>query len=201
MRPIIYTGEPVPVQYLVQMRFTDWYKMNDFPIVALRLNTVWRIRLGPVLFLNRETFLLYMVLRGRKCKTKTLHLCFFVVRTKKHQTYLFEAETGKPFCTTFERGYNCYFLWPNRSKPRCRCPASTKCVLWHDAFKIFRMRSSTLVSSNRLSHALTRNLGSTQQKTCTISCLVSCLIKLYNSLICAYKKGILLVAWQQQLIQ
>jgi hypothetical protein len=41
--------------------------------------------------------------------------------------------------------------------------------------------------SDRPSHAFTRNLGSTQQTTCTMSCLVSCLVDLYNSLICAHK--------------
>jgi hypothetical protein len=47
----------------------------------------------------------------------------------------------------------------------------------------------------------TRNLGSTQQTTCTMSCLLSHLVGLYNFLICAHKKRILWVAWQQQLIQ
>jgi hypothetical protein len=41
--------------------------------------------------------------------------------------------------------------------------------------------------TDRLSHAFTRNLGSTQQTTYTMSCLVD----LYNSLTCAHKKGIL----------
>jgi hypothetical protein len=54
-----------------------------------------------------------------------------------------------------------------------------------------QMRVSTLVWSDRLSHAFTRNLGSTQQTTYTMSCLVSRLVDLYNYLICAHKKGIL----------
>jgi hypothetical protein len=44
---------------------------------------------------------------------------------------------------------------------------------------------------HRLSNAFTRNLGSTQQTTYTMSCLVSRLVDLYNSLTCAHKKGIL----------
>jgi hypothetical protein len=52
------------------------------------------------------------------------------------------------------------------------------------------LRPSTLVWSDRSFHAFTRNLGSTQQTTCTMSCLVSCLVALYDSLICAHKKGI-----------
>jgi hypothetical protein len=50
------------------------------------------------------------------------------------------------------------------------------------------LRASTLVWSDRPSHAFTRNLWSTQQTTYTMSCLVSRLVDLYNSLICAYKK-------------
>jgi hypothetical protein len=48
-----------------------------------------------------------------------------------------------------------------------------------------------LVLSDRPFHALTRNFGMTQQTTSTMTCLVSRLVELYNSLICAYKKGIL----------
>jgi hypothetical protein len=44
------------------------------------------------------------------------------------------------------------------------------------------------VWSDRLSHAITRNFGSTQQTTYAMSCLVSRLMDLYNSLICAHKK-------------
>jgi hypothetical protein len=43
------------------------------------------------------------------------------------------------------------------------------------------------VWSDRLSHAFTRNFGSTQQTTYTMSCLVSRLVDLYNSLVCAHK--------------
>jgi hypothetical protein len=50
------------------------------------------------------------------------------------------------------------------------------------------VRASALVWSDRLSHAFTRNLGSTQQTTYTMTCLVSRLIDLYNSFICAHKK-------------
>jgi hypothetical protein len=53
------------------------------------------------------------------------------------------------------------------------------------------LRASTLVWSDMLFHAFTCNLGSTQQTTYTMSCLVSRLVDLYNSLICAHKKGIL----------
>jgi hypothetical protein len=53
------------------------------------------------------------------------------------------------------------------------------------------LRESTLVWSDRLSNAFTRNLGSTQWTTYTMSCLVSRLVDLYNSLTCAHKKGIL----------
>jgi hypothetical protein len=48
------------------------------------------------------------------------------------------------------------------------------------------LRVSTLVWSDRLSHAFTHNLGSTQQTTYTMSCLVSRLVDLYNFLICAH---------------
>jgi hypothetical protein len=50
------------------------------------------------------------------------------------------------------------------------------------------LRVSTLVWSDWLSHAFTRNLGSTQQTTYTMSCLVSRQVDLYNSLTCAHKK-------------
>jgi hypothetical protein len=53
----------------------------------------------------------------------------------------------------------------------------------------------------RMCGVLKCNFGSTQQTTSTMTCLVSRLVYLYNFLICAYKKEILWVAWQQQLVQ
>jgi hypothetical protein len=38
-------------------------------------------------------------------------------------------------------------------------------------------------------HALTRDIGLTQQSTCTMSCLISRLVEQYNPLMCACKKG------------
>jgi hypothetical protein len=59
------------------------------------------------------------------------------------------------------------------------------------SFALGKQQHCTLVWSDRLSHAFTRNLGSTQQTTYTMSCLISRLVDLYNSLLCAHKKGIL----------
>jgi hypothetical protein len=65
-----------------------------------------------------------------------------------------------------------------------------KSTIMFEFVALLLLRASTLVWSDRPSHAFTRNLGSTQQTTCTMSCLVSRLVDLYNSLICAHKKGI-----------
>jgi hypothetical protein len=53
-----------------------------------------------------------------------------------------------------------------------------------------RKLAKGLVSSDRKSHALTYNLGSTEHTTYTVSCPVICMVELYDSLICAHK-GIL----------
>jgi hypothetical protein len=50
------------------------------------------------------------------------------------------------------------------------------------------MRESTLLWSDRLSHAFTCNFGSTQQTTYTMICLVSRMVDLYNSLFVHIKK-------------
>jgi hypothetical protein len=63
-----------------------------------------------------------------------------------------------------------------------------KSTIMFEFVALLLLRASTLLWSDRSSHAFTRNLGSTQQTTYTMSCLVSRLVDLYNSLICAHKK-------------
>jgi hypothetical protein len=55
--------------------------------------------------------------------------------------------------------------------------ASSAVVALYLLFQSSFIGASTLVSSDRSSHALTRNIGSTQQSTCTMSCLISRLVE------------------------